>query len=136
MENKTSHTDQQWQALAAHEPDGPVYMVNLLKFRARAAYSGGRDADLSGFAAYQRYAEPMAALIEASGGRVVHSSVVSGLVVGAVAELWDVVAIVQYPSRREFIALIETDQVQALQVHRLAGLEGQLNIVTEDPTPA
>ena len=36
----------------------------------------------------------------------------------------------KYPSRKEFIALIETPPVLELVPHRVAGLKGQLNIAT------
>ena len=38
-------------AMAEPGPDGPIFMVNLLKFRDRAEYEDGRETDLSGRAA-------------------------------------------------------------------------------------
>lgn len=36
-------------------PDGPIYMVNLLKFKEHAEYEDGRQTELSGREAYQLY---------------------------------------------------------------------------------
>ena len=47
--------------------DGPVCLVNLLKFRKKAEYPDGRDAELSGMDAFMRYAMPMGELIESVG---------------------------------------------------------------------
>ena len=65
--------------------DGPVMMVNLLKFRAKAAYADCRDPELSGREAYGRYAAEMKTLVEANGGRFVFSAQVEGLLLGDVA---------------------------------------------------
>ena len=47
--------------------EGPVCMVNLLKFKERAEYADGRTTDLTGYEAYSLYATQMRKLVEASG---------------------------------------------------------------------
>lgn len=131
--NKLHHTDEQWSTLAAMEDEGPVFMTNLLKFKDRAEYPDGRATELSGMEAYQLYGAETMKHIAAIGGRVVHSSVVMGLIAGEVEDLWDVVAIVEYPSIKKFITMIESDEWQAHAVHREAGLAGQLNIISRTP---
>jgi uncharacterized protein (DUF1330 family) len=111
--------------------EGPVTMVNLLKFRARAAYPDGRDAELSGEEAYGRYAEAMRKLVEASGGRFLFGARATGLLLGEVESLWDVVGMVEYPSARALLTIAASPAYQEIEVHRLAGLEGQLNITTQ-----
>ena len=37
--NKMHHSDEQWSALAKEPDDGPVFMINLFKFRDRAEYA-------------------------------------------------------------------------------------------------
>ena len=133
VENKLHHSDEQWDALKAMDVEGPVCMVNLLRFKDRAEYADGRDTELSGIEAYQLYGGPMGEKIREAGGRVIHASQPIGMVVGEVEHMWDAVAIVEYPSLPEFIELIERPDVQALHPHRVAGLEGQLNICTQVP---
>ena len=49
---------------------------------------------------------------------------------GEVEDLWDKVAIAMYPSRKAMLEMIsDPDYIQSAQ-HRVAGLEGQLNIET------
>ena len=133
VENRVHHSDEQWAALAEQVDDGPVFMTNLLKFKERAEYPDGRQSDLSGIEAYQLYAGETSKHIAAIGGKVLHSSVIGGMVVGEVEELWDVVAIVEYPSLKQFMAMVNSDTFQAHAIHREAGLAGQLNIFSRMP---
>ena len=112
--------------------DGPVMMVNLLKFREKAAYPDGRDPDLSGREAYGRYAVAMKGLVEGSGGRFVFGAQVEGLLVGSVESLWDTVGIVEYPSAAALVKIASSPEFQEIETHREAGLEGQLNITTSE----
>ncbi len=112
--------------------DGPVMMVNLLKYRDKAAYPDGRDPELPGKAAYGRYAAEMKKLVEAKGGRFVFGAQVEGLLLGEVESLWDQVGIVEYPSSKALVEIASTPEFQAIEVHRLAGLEGQLNLTARE----
>ena len=112
------------------ETEGPVSMVNLLKFRDKARYEDGRDPELSGREAFMRYAREMKKLLEATGGRFVFMGEVRGLLLGSVDELWDEVAIAEYPSARTLIEIASSPAFREIEVHRVAGLAGQLNLTT------
>jgi len=116
--------------------DGPVCMVNLLKFRDKAAYSDGSEPELSGREAYARYAEGVRACLAAIGGRVRFGGAVTGLLIGEVEEPWDMVAIAEYPSRAAMLAMVQSAEYRAIMKHREAGLAGQLNICTTEPAGA
>lgn len=107
--------------LAAPEP-GPVVMLNLLRFKARAS---APDEGLSGEEAYHRYGGPMRALVESRGGRFLWVGRITGQVIGEGAEGFQLAALVEYPSRRAFVEIATSPEVAALGVHRAAGLEGQ-----------
>ena len=126
--NKMSSTEETIGELLQNDDGGPVCMVNLLKFKEKAIYEDGRETSLTGPEAYQIYGEGVAKMIDTIGGKIVFSSVVSGLVVGEVEELWDAVAIAEYPSRQSFADMIASVQWSELAIHRTAGLAGQLNI--------
>jgi len=128
--NQVYPTLEQLMPLASETAGGPIAMVNLLKFRERALYPDGRDPDLSGRDAYQRYVDEMGPLVKARGGRFLFSGEVERLVIGEVEELWDAVGIAEYPSRGEFQSIAMSPEVQAIAVHREAGLAGQLLILT------
>ncbi len=116
--------------LAQDPTPGPIAMVNLLKFRATAQYRDGRPDDISGREAYMRYVAEMGPIVEAAGGRFLFSGDVQALVIGEVDDLWDAVGIAEYPSRAEFHRIATSPEVQAIGVHREAGLAGQLLLMT------
>jgi len=136
VENAVRPSDEQARSFFANagtDKDGPVVMVNLLKFHERAAYPDGRDADISGQEAYMRYGVEVAKLLTKVGGRMIFGAVVDGLMLGKCEELWDQVALVEYPSRAAFMEMVMSPEYHAIEVHREAGLAGQLNIGTRVP---
>jgi len=130
FENRMTHTHERRNTLVRDNDKGPVNMVNLLKFKEKAVYEDGRETQLSGLEAYDAYGGPMGKLIVEGGGKVIYTSVVDSLVVGEADELWDIVVIVEYPSRGKFLELISSPEAQQLQVHRTAGLAGQMLLAT------
>jgi uncharacterized protein (DUF1330 family) len=133
VENAVYPTPEKIVALASDKSSGPIAMVNLLKFRDKAVYKDGRAEDISGVEAYMRYGTAMRKIIESAGGRFVFSGRVKEILIGEVEELWDAAAVVEYPSRAEFEKLVTSPEVQAIGVHREAGLAGQLLILTTGP---
>ena len=128
--NRMYPDGEQIMPLMQDRTPGPIAMVNLVKFRDKARYDDGRPDDISGREAYLRYVAEMVPLVQAAGGRFLFSGDVGQLVIGEVEELWDAVGIVEYPSRAEFHRLATSPEVQAIGVHREAGLAGQLLILT------
>jgi len=115
-------------------PEGPIYMVNLLKFKDRAEYEDGRETDLTGYEAYQIYGRGVAELLPRYGGELQFAADVTFLALGQVEELWDEVAIASYPHRAALFEMSTSDEWRELAVHRAAGLAGQLNIETVLPS--
>lgn len=111
-------------------PDGPIYMVNLLKFKDKAEYEDGRETDLTGFEAYQLYGRAVSRIIQDYGGEIQFAADVTFLSLGQVEELWDEIAIAKYPNRGALLAMSSSQEWQEAAVHRTAGLAGQLNIET------
>jgi uncharacterized protein (DUF1330 family) len=107
-------------------------MVNLLKFKDQASYEDNRETELTGKEAYAIYSEGVTKTLSQVGGKVVFSGDVSRLMLGEVEELWDCVAIAQYPSRASMLEMMQLKEYQEIAVHRSAGLAGQLNIETTD----
>jgi uncharacterized protein (DUF1330 family) len=114
--------------------DGPFVMVNLLKFKAKAEYPDGSNAHMTGQDAYNLYGVEVAKLVHALGGRVRYSGRVTGLMLGEVEDLWDAVALAEYPSLAAFQQMATSEAYRAIEHHRTAGLAGQLNIRTK-PAP-
>jgi uncharacterized protein (DUF1330 family) len=119
------------QALGRDTSPTKIAMLNLLKFREKAIYKDGRADDVSGREAYQRYAGAMTKIVEREGGRILFTGRIAGLVIGEVEGMWDLAAVVEYPSRAAFQRIVALPEVAEIGAHREAGLEGQLLIMTE-----
>ena len=115
-------------------PEGPIFMVNLLKFKENAEYEDGRETTLTGREAYMIYGQAVVKILETYGGKPVFVGDVTNLALGKVEELWDEVAIAVYPNRAALVAMSASPEWQEASVHRTAGLKGQLNIETVLPT--
>tara|TARA_B110000967_G_C18395477_1_gene321983 strand:+ start:35 stop:484 length:450 start_codon:yes stop_codon:yes gene_type:complete len=111
-------------------PDGPIVMVNLLKFKPKAVYKDGRQSALTGRAAYDLYGKAVTQYIQNFGGRVLFGGDVTHLTLGVVDELWDEVALAEYPNRAAMVAMSRSEDFKTMSEHREAGLAGQLNIET------
>ena len=111
-------------------PEGPIYMINLLKFKEKAEYEDGRETDLTGYQAYQLYAREVGKLLTTFGGKGFFAGDVTFLALGQVEDLWDEVAIAMYPKRADLLRMSSSKAWQEIAVHRTAGLAGQLNIET------
>ena len=108
----------------------PICMVNLLKFKEKAEYEDGRDTDLTGREAYALYEEGVKKLLQEIGGGIGFEGDVERLALGEVEELWDVVGLAVWPSRGAMFEVMQAPEMQAISVHRSAGLAGQLNLET------
>ncbi len=129
--NEVMPTSQERLAeMMAPGPEGPIYMVNLLRFKAEAEYEDGRDTDLTGREAYNLYGRTVSRIIQDYDGEIMFVGDVTFLSLGQVDGLWDEVAIAKYPSRGALLAMSSSPEWQEAAVHRTAGLQGQLNIET------
>ncbi len=117
----------QLEELMSGPADTPVVMVNLLRFKERADAPGE---DISGAESYQRYAERMRKIVEGVGGRFIWSGRVDSQVFGRSDGPFDVVGLVEYPSREAFRKLVSSPEVREIGAHRAAGLEGQWLLAT------
>jgi uncharacterized protein (DUF1330 family) len=114
----------QFAALVNAPDDGPVVMVNLLKFKAEQAY--------------ERYGSAATSMVKERGGRLLWLGRVDQVLIGDVdADAWDAVALVEYPSREAFIDMVSTREYQAAHTHREEGLERTVVLATvaRDPRP-
>jgi hypothetical protein len=107
-------------------PDGPVVMLNLLKFKRIAAYPEGHpDAGCSGEEAYDRYEALFTKTVGAvSQARPLYNGPAMRILAGSEADGdWDRMLIVRYPSRQHFLAMMADETYREGLVHRYAALE-------------
>ena len=118
---------EQAQRMAMAPTEGPFYMVNLIKYRDQAVYPDGRETDLTGREANALYSPTE--FLEAIGARPVFVGAVTGTTLGA-AGTWDEVAIVEYPCPLALFAMSAHPEFQARSIHKEAGLEKSIVMVT------
>lgn len=108
--------------------DGPVWMVNLMKYRDVADYADGRESTISGQEADDLYS-PLDSLA-AVGAQPVFFGNVDQQLLGD-ETVWDRVAVVKYPTRRSFIDMQSLPSFQAAHHHKDAGMESTFVIGTQ-----
>ena len=114
--------DQQYAGrLAATGPDddGPVWMVNLMRYRDQAVYADGRETDLTGRQADDRYA-PFGPF-RTVGAELVFLADVEEQLIGD-DQVWDRIAVVRYPTRRSFLDMQDLPEYVELHEHKDAGM--------------
>ncbi len=100
------------------EEDGPVFMVNLMKYRQFADYGDGPSETISGRDADARYA-PLDILAEV-GAEVVFAADVTRQLIGV--PTWDRVGVVRYPTRAAFLAMQRRPDFQERHIHKQAAM--------------
>ena len=111
-------SEERLATFAANPSGAPVVMLNLLKFK-----RGGGSKE------YAKYASEFEKHLNAAGGRFLYLGRAAELLVGD--EEWDAVALVEYPSRKVFLEVTGSPEVQALGTFREAGLEKTVLYVTD-----
>lgn len=114
------HSDHEMLAsMAAADPDEPVVMLNLLRYRDHAEEGCGVDG-LSGEDAYRRYGQLFAELAPRFGGEPIWMGRGHHPIVGP--DVWDVIILVRYPTRRHFVDMFNDPDYQAIAPIRAASL--------------
>ena len=113
----------QFRALAAAPDEGAVVMLNLLKFK-----EGGADT-------YLRYGDAAVGMVEERGGRVLWSGRAQQVLIGDPAADWDVVVLVEYPSRAAFIEMVSSPEYLQAHADREAGLERTVVLACSPAAP-
>lgn len=99
--------------------DGPVVMVNLVRFRERSLDGNG-----SGWDAYARYSKADMPLLKQVGGTILWAGHVEGVALGDLGEgRWDWVVLVLYPSRAAFLNMMTSPEYALANVDRENGVE-------------
>jgi uncharacterized protein (DUF1330 family) len=119
---------------------GAVVMLNLLRFRAIADYSGAPElappTPISGAAAFDRYIAHTLPYLHASGGELVFLGDGGALLIGPEAERWDLVMLVRQSSVEAFMRFADDPAYTAGLAHRTAAVEdSRLLPLVERPLP-
>ena len=123
------------QLRADADDETPVVMINLLRYRERAAYADDAGVETcSGREAYRRYGEVALQRVSEVGGRPIWAGAVGLTLIAPEGERWDDAVLVQYPSRKAFLQMVSSPDYQACVFHRTAALEDSRLIATTTQT--
>ncbi|MEX0621333.1 MAG: DUF1330 domain-containing protein [Solirubrobacterales bacterium] len=111
---------EQIKALAGSlDQEGPIAMVNLLRFREEAL---APDEGMSGAEAYGVYSQGVMPFLEGAGGKVLSAVSCGESVIGPADPEWHMAIIVEYPSRAAFLGMVGNADYQEVARHRTAAL--------------
>lgn len=112
--------------LRALPDDAPVVMLNMMRFRERSL-----DANGSGWDAYLRYSALTIKLIKAQGGTIIWTGNAEAVALGIPGRhRWDYVALVRYPSRAAFLAMMTSAEYATANIERENGCADHAIIAT------
>ena len=113
------------------DADGPVWMVNLMKYREVADYADGRESTVTGQEADDLYS-PLDSLAAVGAAPVLFGDVDQQLL--GDETVWDRVGVVKYPTRSSFIEMQSLPTFQESHKHKDAGMESTIVMGTQ-PMP-
>ncbi|MEL6343425.1 MAG: DUF1330 domain-containing protein, partial [Myxococcota bacterium] len=112
--------------LLSKQLDGPVVMLNLLRFRAQADYQAtpnlAPEEPITGRVAYKLYMVHTAPFLAEAGGRVLWAGDGGAPIIGPMDERWDRVLLVEHQSVQAFLSFAQNDAYLAGVGHRTAAL--------------
>ena len=102
--------DEESSALASNPDEGIIVMLNPLKFKGE-----------EGAEAYDRYATSGSRILEAGATRTIYANKAVELLVGD--KTWDVIVLVEYPSSKVFLEMVNSPEYRKAHVDREQGME-------------
>ncbi len=120
-------TQESGRAFVMRKMQGPVVMLNLLRFRGIADYAANPDlapeAPITGRAAFQRYIDHTLPYLHESGGELLFLGAGGNFLIGPHAERWDLTMLVRQHSAESFLAFASHKAYLAGLGHRTAAVE-------------
>ncbi|WP_158586834.1 DUF1330 domain-containing protein [Aurantiacibacter zhengii] len=113
-------------AIMERGSEGPVVLLNLLRFREMADYSHAPqhapDQPISGAQAYQAYMQATRPMIERAGAKLSFIGQPMETLIGPQDEKWDLMLLVEYPSIEAFFTHTQSADTRDTIHHRQAAL--------------
>ena len=111
-------TADQMKTLFSSTDEGPVVMLNLLRYLDVASDGSGR----TGREAYNDYSAAVLPMVASRGGGIVYFGTTSATLIGPAEEQWDDIVLVMYPNRAAFIDMTTSAEYLAITGDRTAAL--------------
>ncbi len=120
MTNYVDPEREQFEAFKALPRDQPVMMLNLVRFRANAAYEDGREA--TGAEAYATYGRESGPVFHRVGGEIVWRGTPQLMLIGPKDILWDRIFVARYPTAGAFLEMVTDPAYRVAVKHRQAAV--------------
>ncbi len=120
-------TQEAGAALFRRQIQGPIIMLNLLRFREIADYSASpelaQSEPISGREAYQKYIDLTLPILTQTGGEIILLGDGGQYLIGPPDERWDMVMLIRQNSLQDFMAFASNEEYKLILGHRTAALE-------------
>lgn len=116
----------QFDAFKALPRDTPIHMLNLVRFKAAAAYPADHPLAgnaLTGAEAYAHYGTDSGPVFHRVGGSIVWRGSMEAMVIGPADERWDAIFIAEYPTSAAFLEMVTDPVYRQAVIHRQAAVE-------------
>ena len=117
-------TDDQLKQVLKSRVEGPIVMINLLKFKSVEGSTEGAQKT------YRKYMMSTARFLDGVGGRLLWSGSPQFVVIGDERDSWDQALLVEYPSRKAFLKLLSNPDYQKVHELREQALESSALIMS------
>lgn len=112
---------ERYAAFRALKREGPIQMLNLVRFRDRAEYPDGRE--VSGREAYAAYSRASLPIFQRVGGRQIWIAFPELLLIEPSTERWDLAFVADYPNGAAFVDMLQDAAYREAVRHRTAAVE-------------
>jgi uncharacterized protein (DUF1330 family) len=116
----------QFDAFKALPRDTKIHMLNLVRFKDKAAYPAGHalaGAGLSGAEAYANYGTDSGPVFQRVGGSIVWRGSMEAMLIGPEGEKWDAMFVAEYPNSGAFMEMVTDPVYRQAVIHRQAAVE-------------
>ncbi len=127
-----------FDAFKALPRDRPIAMLNLIRYRDRAAYPDDhpRSAEgLSGADAYRLYGRESGPVFARVGGTILWRGAPRLTLIGPTDEAWDAAFVARYPTAAAFLEMVTDEAYRRAVVHRQAAVADSRLIRCEADEP-
>ncbi len=121
MTGNIDPTREQFSTMMKLPDDGPIQMLNLIRFKEKADYGDGRD--MTGSEAYKTYSAESGPIFSRVGGKIVFNGCPKVVVIGPEDEHWDLCFVAEYPNAAAFGEMVKDPEYQKAVKHRQAAVK-------------
>jgi uncharacterized protein (DUF1330 family) len=118
MSNYIDPERDQFEAFKELPRDKPIMMLNLLRFRDKAAYEDNREA--TGAEAYAAYGRESGPIFRHVGGEIIWRGKPELMVIGPADKRWDMIFVARYPTAAAFLEMVTDPDYRIAFKHRQA----------------